>query len=322
MLGNNRKTKAPDQVAAMKWLATVPAFARPGQTAAPTLIEAILDERPDLRGKNISAPWQGQCAYTVFIGGEVFKGSLSPAAKSLQEEWRYLFLLEKGGVRHSPRLTCIGKKAHFFGMPYQKGKAFNKWKLMPGQKEAFGAQIAEFCHDTNRALMRAKEFNKQADQIRRQSTLPDVLENDGMKRLMGDGDWALCRRAAQVFQDTQDPVLINSDIKPEHYLVDKKGGLAAVLDFNTMAFQTVGEICARARDEFGSSVVKGLRRRYAELDPVRCPPEEDPLLRLYQCIQGDLTAMHQFPPMEDSLIDGVKSRIAKARRALEGGLAG
>lgn len=92
------------------------AAAKPEGSGGIGFLEAILRERPDLRGKTAYFPAQGNRAHTVFIGNEVFKGP-NGLLKSVffDEEHQVLKQLEGKGLP-VPKVTCVGKEAVFFGM--------------------------------------------------------------------------------------------------------------------------------------------------------------------------------------------------------------
>lgn len=87
-------------------------------------LEAIRRERPDLREKEPSfPPGQGQKAYTVIFGNEVFKGPKHPYGEYLDDfntECKYLKLLEGSGLP-VPRITTIGKDFLIVGMDLMPG---------------------------------------------------------------------------------------------------------------------------------------------------------------------------------------------------------
>jgi len=102
-------------------------------------IEAILRERPDLRGQEIEFPQQGNNAHVVFIGNEVFKGprgidmyghalseeDLSKAIDNLDKEVKILQQLERKGLP-IPRVTYVSEGSAFFGMTRLPGDVLDK----------------------------------------------------------------------------------------------------------------------------------------------------------------------------------------------------
>src|ERR1035437_2321952 len=94
------------------------AGAKPEGPSGIDFLEAILRERPDLRGQQVYFPGQGQKAHTVIIGDEVFKGPKQlhgECRDDFDTECRVLKELEGSGLP-IPRITTVGKDFLFFGM--------------------------------------------------------------------------------------------------------------------------------------------------------------------------------------------------------------
>lgn len=86
------------------------------------LVDAILRERPDLKGEMVYIPEQGKEAHTIFIGDEVFKAPCESKAHYpatlihfMDQEVDILKRLEGKGLP-VPRVTYEGKDAAFYGM--------------------------------------------------------------------------------------------------------------------------------------------------------------------------------------------------------------
>ncbi|MDD9900109.1 MAG: hypothetical protein OXT65_03950, partial [Alphaproteobacteria bacterium] len=85
---------------------------------ANALIDAILEERPDLRDQMVYVPAQGKMAYTIIIGDEVFKAPKSGSSRALASFQREHEILAgmQGKVSGVPQLLCTGKKTCFYSM--------------------------------------------------------------------------------------------------------------------------------------------------------------------------------------------------------------
>lgn len=127
-----------------------------GVTSAGDFLEAILRERPDLKGKGAYFPEQGANAYTVFIGNEVFKGPKDSHMLSwFDEEHKFLKKIEGKGLL-VPKVTYVGKEAVFFGMTRMPGVelsmfAFDKdWTL--NEQRTLVKEVIDFFVDLAQAL--------------------------------------------------------------------------------------------------------------------------------------------------------------------------
>lgn len=93
------------------------------------ILEAILQERPDLKDTPAVFPSQGQKGHTVIIGDEVFKGpqrSSGECRDDFDTECRTLKDLEGKELSVAvPRITTEGKDYLFFGMTRVPGETLN-----------------------------------------------------------------------------------------------------------------------------------------------------------------------------------------------------
>ena len=116
------------------------AVAKRKETSPIDLVEAVLHERPDLRGKTGYPTGQGTEAHTVFIGGEFFKApqdliydeksgrliyDAETAIAAFDKEIEFLQQLQGKGLP-VPEITCVGKESVFYGMTSVKGVPLGK----------------------------------------------------------------------------------------------------------------------------------------------------------------------------------------------------
>jgi len=89
-------------------------------------VDAILRERPDLKGQAISTPEQGLNGNTVFIGNEVFKGPANKWARDGFDRERRIMEKLQGKGLPVPKITCEGKDTLFFGMTHTPGEVLGE----------------------------------------------------------------------------------------------------------------------------------------------------------------------------------------------------
>lgn len=89
-------------------------------TGAVDFIDAVLSERPDLKGKRQIFPGQGQKGHVVIIEDEVFKAPRAASGESMDDyvtENKVLRQLEGSRITTAiPRITTEGRDFIFFGM--------------------------------------------------------------------------------------------------------------------------------------------------------------------------------------------------------------
>ncbi len=111
-------------------------------------LDAILEERPDLKGLPAYFPKQGYNGYTAFIGDEVFKGPrLESQSNDFEVEYQLLQYLNRSGVDSIPEVTCVGDKAFFYGMKRMEGVILpNDFTTLfsPGELQALAHDIIAF----------------------------------------------------------------------------------------------------------------------------------------------------------------------------------
>lgn len=90
------------------------------------LLEAVLRERPDLRGQPVVSSPQGSLSHVFFIGDEAFKGPEDTfSIPDIRKEVTLLHQLKDADLP-IPRLTCVGRDAVFMGMTRMKGEPLYK----------------------------------------------------------------------------------------------------------------------------------------------------------------------------------------------------
>ena len=128
---------------------------KPEGTSGVDFVEAILRERPDLRGQPVSFPTFGAVAHTVFIGNEVFKGPKEDwGIPGFDREYKVLQKLDGKGLP-VPKVTCVGKEFIFFGMTRMPGVPLGKDfcdRLTGEEQRALARDIAGFMIDMALAL--------------------------------------------------------------------------------------------------------------------------------------------------------------------------
>lgn len=132
--------------------------AEPGELSGIDFLEAILRERPDLRGQKVSSPGQGGCGHIVSIGNEIFKGPQrirdQAGIDKFDRECRLLRQLEGKGLP-VPRVTCVGREFLFFGMTPMPGVVPGENfcdRLTPDQQRALAKDVVGFIVDMALAL--------------------------------------------------------------------------------------------------------------------------------------------------------------------------
>ena len=120
------------------------------------LVEAILRERPDLAGKEISVPPDGNISYTVFIGDEVFQAptqSISVERHSFDRGYEMMQSLEGSGLP-VPKVTYVGQETDFYGMTRIPGVVLKDVldTFTYEDKVQLGKDIAKFIVDLAEAL--------------------------------------------------------------------------------------------------------------------------------------------------------------------------
>lgn len=100
--------------------------ARREGTGKTAFLDAILSERPDLKGTPGHFPTQGQKGHVVIIGDEVFKGPVKTSGESMDDyntENETLRALEGRKISTAiPRITTEGRDFIFFGMTRVPGE--------------------------------------------------------------------------------------------------------------------------------------------------------------------------------------------------------
>lgn len=134
------------------------AVAAPAESSL-SFIDAILAERPDLRGQNVFVPKQGFFAHTVIIGDEVFKGPrLAEGIDYFKTEIDNLREMEGKGLP-VPQLTCVGESRVFFGMKRSPGVMMgNKLdgNFTTEEQRQLAADVVDFVIRMAKALPRDK----------------------------------------------------------------------------------------------------------------------------------------------------------------------
>jgi hypothetical protein len=139
------------------------AFAResakpdPGQHVE--FLDAILRERPDLRGKPLAFAEHGLKGHTVIIGDEVFKAPKAPTGEcrdDFETECRTLATLDGCTFTTAiPRLTTVGRDFLFFGMTRVPGEVLGSdftLRLSRREQKELAKDIVNFIIEMARAL--------------------------------------------------------------------------------------------------------------------------------------------------------------------------
>ncbi len=160
-------------------------------------LDAILRERPDLKGKTAYAPQQGAFAYTLVFENEVFKAPRRPwhirnmkkYVREFDREADVLQALEGKGLP-VPRVTCRGRHAVFYGMTRIKGAPLESLydKLSQDELQTLAGQVADFVVAMARKLPRSKDglYAMQGDLKE-----ANILINPKTKKLTGIVDFGL-----------------------------------------------------------------------------------------------------------------------------------
>ncbi len=129
------------------------AGAKPEGPSGTDLLEAIFQERPDLKDQNVYFPSQGQKGYTIIIGDEVFKGPRQITGEcrdDFETECKVLRELENSGLP-VPKLTTIGKEHFFLGMTRVPGVQMGH-DLTMNQQRVLAKELIDFVVGMAKAL--------------------------------------------------------------------------------------------------------------------------------------------------------------------------
>ena len=168
--------------------------------------EAILRERPDLRGQRPFAPGQGAYGHVIFLGGEVFKGPQSLRSKTyaevisgIDEEIAVLQLLRGRGLP-VPEITCVGRESVFFGMTRLPGQTLGgdfERMYSDAEKRLLAQDIIGFVVDmANAAPLRDGAFLSHDDLSCR-----NILVDPRTRRLSGVIDFGMVRYCTTDMKD-------------------------------------------------------------------------------------------------------------------------
>lgn len=139
------------------------AFNKAGAKAEGTgktdFLQAVLQERPDLRDKPAFFPTQGQKGHVVIIGDEVFKGPNRPTGESMDDyntELATLQALAGSGITAAiPQITTEGKDFVLFGMSRVPGETMGydyRTKLTTDEQKQLAKDLINFVVEMAHAL--------------------------------------------------------------------------------------------------------------------------------------------------------------------------
>ncbi len=169
-------------------------------------LEAVMHERPDLKGQTAYFPEQGCFGYTVFIGNEVFKGPRSAGlAKSFDHEPDALQELEGKGLP-VPQVTCRGKQAFFYGMTRLEGVTFEsvQKKMSEAELQGLAEEVTDFMIDMAQKLPRKNGLYAMQGDLRE----PNILVDPVSKKLTGIIDFGM---ACNVTKDALKPRFVTDE---------------------------------------------------------------------------------------------------------------
>ncbi len=159
-------------------------------------LEAILEERPDLKDRTAYFPEQGSFGYTVFIGDEVFKGprhsmyidDIGKYVREFEHEADVLQELE-GKDLPVPRVTCRGKNTVFYGMTRLPGVGFDgvQYSMTEEQLKNLAEEVADFMMDMAKKLPRGNGLYAMQGDLRE----PNILVDPDTKKLSGIIDFGM-----------------------------------------------------------------------------------------------------------------------------------
>lgn len=170
------------------------AAAKPEGSSGTDFLEAILEERPDLRGQMAYFPGerpdadghaQGGAAHTIFIGDEVFKApKCAEWTPHCDAECKILQQMEGKGLP-VPKLTYVGKKAFFFGMTRMPGvnlSSFEERQFTREEMHMLAGDIADFVIGMAQAFPLREDGKFMAHE---DLHVGNILVNPQTKRLSG-----------------------------------------------------------------------------------------------------------------------------------------
>ena len=139
------------------------AFARESAKQAPDqqveFLDAVLRERPDLKGKPVHFGEHGLKGHTVIIGDEVFKAPKAQTGEcrdDFETESRTLAALDGNPFTTAiPRLTTVGRNFLFFGMTKVPGEVLGcdfSLRFSKREQRELARDIVNFIIEMSRAL--------------------------------------------------------------------------------------------------------------------------------------------------------------------------
>ncbi len=261
-------------------------------------LDAILEERPDLREKVKSGavkpvfPGQGFSAYTVIVGDEVFKTSQGYAWPGIEtkdlilgiEREHDLLQYLQDSELPMPKLTYTGRKLSFFGMTRLQGETLNRWDvdgLAPDDKRQLAKDIATFCADLANAVPAddAVKMNldaSPAEVMFDAKQLRADMDSARARKLFGER-YDFFKKAVDDYIDyreknpaTAEKVLMHCDLKDGNMLWNPETKrLTGVIDFGLSHLTSVESGFKKLYEKFPADFTDMVLEEYAALQSIK-----------------------------------------------------
>lgn len=201
------------------------------------MLSLILSERPDLKGKMVYSPEQGNNAWTLIVGDEVFKAPRHE--KQLEEFGREVRILREaaGQGLPVPEVTYVGKHKHFFGMKRVPGVTLVPEYLTEQELERLACDLADFKVRMENSFPVQKPVSP--DRVRGRDAL-GLFDVARVRQILQRPSVMEKTAACRLFHEAMEPylkkaegrhVMIHGDLRPENIMIDPETKkLTAVID--------------------------------------------------------------------------------------------
>ncbi len=317
------------------------ASAKPTGKTDRECLDAILRERPDLRGKPAYFPEQGYSAHTVIIGNEVFKTArtdsrdvayLESLVLAIGHEYTILRYLQ-GKELPVAEATCKGQDAVFFGMTRVKGIKLDQAAIdmmTEREKRQVAKDIAEFMAKLSRAITTedAKALGFTGHALAGEETTPEMLQkalnNPDVANALGD-NLDFCRQIGVAFTSkykkeySQMPLGVShGDLQPGNILYDPVSKrLSSVIDFGLCRVLPPVANCAYLLNFYKEDFVGMICKEYSGQTGNKITLKD---AQIWACAAW-ITYVH--PPKDKNLrpLTILMNRISKVKGNLDGQIA-
>lgn len=250
------------------------AFARAGEkkegVSALSVIDAIIEERPDLKDRTFYAPSSGGACLTFIVGDEVFKAPRQGGMNLtlFEKEIANMERLRGRGIA-APELTCVGQKTYFYGMKRIPGIVMSEAmrSMTEEQKEKLAEDIGRTIADVANVFDSPdiKTAGK-AGFTDRSAEIAGYLENPRTAKRFGSGLDFARRQVADYYARMQGRKFIgyHADLHEDNILVNAKTKrLSAFIDFGSVHYTIAEDAVTRIAFSFTPAAREKMWLAYA-----------------------------------------------------------